>query len=79
MAVTGDPVVVDANGQLGVAAAESPFSANQLLEQQRVVQELKATVVQQQKQIEALTAGLQKVTAQLERNKPAPQTVLNNQ
>jgi len=29
------------------------------------VQELKTTVVQQQKQIEALTAGLQKVNAQL--------------
>src|SRR2546423_13161249 len=30
----------------------------------------------QQKQIEALTAGLQKVSAQLELNKPAQQTVL---
>jgi hypothetical protein len=34
--------------------------------------------VRHQKQIEALTAGLQKVSAQLELNKPAPQTVLNN-
>jgi hypothetical protein len=33
----------------------------------------------QQKQIEALTAGLQKVSARLELNKPAPQTVLCNQ
>ena len=33
----------------------------------------------QQKQIEALTAGLQKVSAQLELSKSAPQTVLNNQ
>jgi len=32
----------------------------------------------QQKQIEALTAGLQKVSAQLEVSKPALQTVLNN-
>jgi hypothetical protein len=32
----------------------------------------------QQKQIEALAAGLQKVSAQLELNKPAPRTVLNN-
>ena len=75
--VTGDPVVVDANGQLGVAPAGSPFSANQLLEQQRVIQELKTIVIQQQKQIDALTAGLQKVSAQLELNKPAPQTVKN--
>ena len=35
-------------------------------------------VEQMQKQIDALTAGLQKVSAQLELNKPAPQTVLNN-
>ena len=33
----------------------------------------------QQKQIDALTAGLQKVSAQLEVSKSAPQTVLNNQ
>ena len=33
----------------------------------------------QQKQIEALTAGLQKVSAQLEASKPALQVVLNNQ
>ena len=32
----------------------------------------------QQKQIERLTAGLQKVSAQLELNKPARQTVLDN-
>jgi hypothetical protein len=43
------------------------------------VEELKAKVAQQQKQIEALTAGLQKVSAHLEVSKAAPQTVLNNQ
>ena len=37
-----------------------------------------ATIARQQKQIEALTAGLQKVSAQLELSKSAPQTVLNN-
>jgi trimeric autotransporter adhesin len=36
-------------------------------------------VEQMQKQIEALTAGLQKVSAQLEVSKTSPQTVLNNQ
>jgi hypothetical protein len=35
-------------------------------------------VEQMQKQIDALTAGLQKVSAQLEVSKSAPQTVLNN-
>jgi len=39
----------------------------------------RATATHQQKQIEALTAGLQKVSAQLEASKPAPQVVLNNQ
>jgi hypothetical protein len=36
-------------------------------------------VEQMQKQIEALTVGLQKVSAQIELSKPAPQTVLNDQ
>jgi hypothetical protein len=42
------------------------------------VEKLQATVAQQQKEIDALTAGLQKVSAQLELSKPEPQTVLNN-
>jgi hypothetical protein len=82
--VTGVPVVVAANGQLGVAPAGSPLSANELLKQQRVVQELKATterqaalIALQEGQIKALTAGLQKVSAQLEASKPAPQVVNN--
>jgi hypothetical protein len=49
------------------------------LEEKRKVQELETNAVRQQKQIEALTAGLQKVSAQLELSKPAPQTVLNYQ
>jgi trimeric autotransporter adhesin len=59
---------------------------NEFLKERRTVQELKsaaakeeATIAQQQKQIEVLTAGLQKVSAQLELTKSAPQTVLNNQ
>ena len=52
---------------------------NEFLKEHHQVQDLKATVAQQQKQIDALTAGLQKVSAQLELNKSAPQTVLNNQ
>ena len=39
--------------------------------------ELQATATRQQKQIEALTAGLQKVSAQIEASKPAPQVVNN--
>ena len=48
-------------------------------EQPTTIADLKSTVAQQQKQIAALTAGLQKVSAQLEVSKPAPQTVLNSQ
>jgi uncharacterized coiled-coil protein SlyX len=55
-------------------------------EQQATIAQLKSTVekqeatnAEQQKQIEALTAGLQKVSAQVELSKPAPQTVLNTQ
>jgi hypothetical protein len=43
------------------------------------VEKLQSTVAQQQKQIEALTAGLQRVSAQLQVSRRAPQTVLNNQ
>ena len=91
VAVTGDPVVVDSNGQLGVAPAGSPMSANELLKQQRVVQELKATterqaavIALQEGQIKTLTAGLkqqadqiQKVSAQLEMVRPTPRVVEN--
>jgi hypothetical protein len=51
---------------------------NEFLKEHRTVQDLKAIVVHQQKQIETLTTGLVKVSAELELSKPAPQTVLNN-
>jgi hypothetical protein len=51
---------------------------NEFLKEHRTVNELKATVAQQQKQLEALTAALQKVSAELELNRAAPQTVLND-
>jgi uncharacterized coiled-coil protein SlyX len=55
------------------------------LEQEATIAKLTSTVVQQQKGMEILTAQLkeqaaqiQKVSAQFEVNKPAPQVVLNN-
>jgi uncharacterized coiled-coil protein SlyX len=59
-------------------------------EQERTITQLKSTVAQQQKdfqaaaahqqeQIEALTAGLQRVSAQVEMSRPAPQMALSNQ
>jgi hypothetical protein len=49
------------------------------VEEQRKVQEQGATIARLERQIEALTTGLQKVSAQLELTKSAPQTVLNGQ
>jgi Chaperone of endosialidase len=48
---------------------------NEFLKAHRKVQELEANAARQQKQIEALTAGLQKVSAELEASKPASQVV----
>jgi len=52
---------------------------NEFLKEHRKVEELEARMAHQQKQIEALTAGLQKVSVQVEMSKPALQTALNNQ
>jgi hypothetical protein len=52
---------------------------NEFLKEHRKNEEQEATIARQQKEIEALTAGLQKVSAKLEMSKPAPQTVLNSQ
>ena len=46
------------------------------VEQQR--RDFEAALEQRQKQIQALSAGLQKVSAQLELSKPALQTVVNS-
>jgi trimeric autotransporter adhesin len=52
---------------------------NEFLKAHHKIEEQEAAIARQQKQIEALTAGLQKVNAQLELNKPPPQTVMNNE
>jgi hypothetical protein len=58
---------------------------NEFLKEHSTMQELKskvakqeAMIAQQQKQIKALTAGLQKVNAQIEASKPPPQIVVND-
>ena len=48
-------------------------SLNQLCLMQKII------AAEKQKQIEVLTAGLQKVSAQLEVSKPAPQVTENDQ
>jgi trimeric autotransporter adhesin len=56
---------------------------NEFLKEHRKVEQLtkkfEAKFVEQQKQIETLTAGLQKMSAQVELSKPAPQTALKHQ
>jgi len=77
--VNRDLVVYGKDGKLWTVRynAVNAMLFNEFLKEHRTVQELKTTVVQQQKQIEALTAGLQKVSAQLEVSKTAPQVVVN--
>jgi hypothetical protein len=72
------------SGERDVAQRASQRARNE--EQQTIIMQLKSTdakqeviIVRQQKQIETLTVGLQKGSAQLEASKPAPQTVLNRQ
>jgi hypothetical protein len=84
--VNPDLVARDAEGKVYTVRYEAvnAMLLNEFLKEHRTVQELKSTaakqeaiVAKQQEQIEALTAGLQKVSAQLETSKPAPQVVNN--
>jgi hypothetical protein len=85
-AVNPDLVVRDAEGKVNTVRYEAvnAMLLNEFLKEHQTVQELKAAaakqeamIAQQQKQIEALTAGLQKVNAQVEMNRTAPQMVGN--
>ena len=46
---------------------------------EQLTKDFESQLVEQQKQIEALTTGLQKVSDQLELSKPAPQILVNKQ
>jgi trimeric autotransporter adhesin len=72
-------VTRDAQGKVFTVRYEAvnAMLLNEFLKEHREVQEQKATIAKQQKQIEALAAGLQKVSDQLELSKPAPRTVNN--
>ena len=52
---------------------------NEFLKEHRKVQELEANAERQQKQIDALVTGLQKVNAELEPTKSLAQSVVNEQ
>jgi trimeric autotransporter adhesin len=79
--VNPDLVARDAEGKPYTVRYEAvnAMLLNEFLKEHRKVEELEVTAAKQQKQIEALTAGLQKVSAQVEMSKSASQMVLNNQ
>jgi hypothetical protein len=83
--VNPDLVVRDENGEIYTVRYEAvnAMLLNEFLKEHRKVEGLQkdfqATIAQQQKQIEALTAGLQKVTAQIESGKPSVRVALSNE
>ena len=86
--VNPDLVVRDEDGKVNTVSYEAvnAMLLNEFLKEHRKVEELRAIIAkqdatnaQQQKHIEALTVGLQKITAQLESGKPAPRVAINDQ
>jgi uncharacterized coiled-coil protein SlyX len=85
--VNPDLVVRDENGEVYTVRydAVNAMLLNEFLKEHREVAELKSTVAEQRKGMEAMAAQLkeqaaqiQKVSAQLEASKPAPQVAENN-
>ena len=72
--VNPDLVVRDKNGEIYTVRydAVNAMLLNEFLKEHRKVEQL-------EKQVEALTAGLEKVSAQVEMSRPPPQMVVNNQ
>jgi len=86
--INPDLVIRDAQGRPQTVRYEqvNAMLLNEFLKEYRKneqqeckIEQQDAIIAHQQEQIEALTTGLQKVSAQLEASKPAPQTVLNSQ
>jgi Chaperone of endosialidase len=77
--VNPDLVVRDKDGEIYSVRydAVNAMLLNEFLKAHSKVEKLEATMTQQRKQIEQLTAGLQKVSAQVEMSRSAPQTVAN--
>jgi uncharacterized coiled-coil protein SlyX len=94
-AVNPDLVVRDKNGEIYTVRYEAvnAMLLNEFLKEHHKVEQQEGMIAQvksnaakqdaiiakQQKQIDALTAGLKKVSAQLELSEPVPQTVLDNE
>jgi hypothetical protein len=78
--VNPDLILRDKEGEIYSVRydAVNAMLLNEFLKEHRKNEEQEATIARQQQQIEGLTAGLQKVSAQLEASKPAPQVAENN-
>ena len=80
-----DLVARDADGKAYAVRYEAvnAMLLNEFLKEHRKVEQLTkdfgSKLAEQQKQIEALTAGLQKVSAQLEASEPTPQVAASDQ
>ena len=79
-AVDPDLVLRDENGEIYTVRYEAvnAMFLNEFLKEHRKNEKQEATIARLQEQIEALTAGLQKVSVQLEVSNFAPQVVLKN-
>jgi hypothetical protein len=79
--VNPDLVKRDREGKVQTVRYEAvnAMLLNEFLKEHKTVQEQGATIARLEKQIETLTAAVQKVSTQFELNKSAPQTVLNTQ
>jgi trimeric autotransporter adhesin len=74
-------VARDADGKVYTVRYEAvnAMLLNEFLKEHKTVQEQGATIAELRQEIATLTAGLQRVSAQIELSKTAPQTVLNDQ
>jgi hypothetical protein len=79
--VNPDLVMMDEQGKpFSVRYGEvNAMLLNEFLKEHRKMEKLESTVAEQQKQIKAFIAGLQKVSNELERMRPAPRVVANDQ
>jgi len=78
--VNPDLVARDAEGKAYSVRYEAvnAMLLNEFLKEHKKVKQLEATAARQQKEIETLTAGLQKVSAQVELKQPSPQMAINS-
>jgi predicted ribosome quality control (RQC) complex YloA/Tae2 family protein len=79
--VNPDLVARDADGKVYTVRYEAvnAMLLNEFLKEHRKVEQLEATIAKQQKQIEAHTTGLQKVSAQADASRAASQLIVSNQ